>query len=103
MNIQFSNGNLSFEYQIGALSILRWRSKKQFIFDLRSDNDQKDGHLRILLRLDLPLFWDQDPKIIGQETQRKDFDLYLMGCSLTEKVAPNIQDLSDIKTILNFL
>ena len=103
MDIQFSNGNLSFKSQIGAESILRRRSKNQLIFDLRSDNDQKDGHLRILLRLDLPLFSDQDPKIIWQETQRKDFDLYLMGSSLTEKVAPNIQDLSDIKTILNFL
>ena len=96
MDIQFSIGNLSLKSQIGAVSILRQRSKTQFIFDLRSDNDQKDGHLRILLRLDLPLFSEQDPKIIWQETQRKDFDLYLMviGCSLTEKVTPNIQDLS---------
>ena len=78
MDIQFSNGNLSFESQIGAVSILRRRSKTQFIFDLRSDYDQKDHHLRILLRLDLPLLSDQDPKIILQETQRKDFDLYLM-------------------------
>ena len=81
MDIQFSSGNLSFKTQIGAVSILRRSSKKQFIFDLRSDNDQKDGHLRILLRLDLP-FTYQDLKIIWQETQ-KDIE------NNDKKVGPN--------------
>ena len=37
-DIQFSNGNMSFNSQIGDVSILRRASKNQFIFDLRSDD-----------------------------------------------------------------
>ena len=38
--------------------------KEQSFCDVTLVTDQKDGHLRILLRLDLLLFPDQDPKII---------------------------------------
>ena len=52
-DIQLSNGNLSFNSQIGAVSILRRASKNQFIFDLRSD----DQDPKKLTRCSKKEFW----------------------------------------------
>ena len=60
--IHFSNGNLSFDSQMGFPSILRQRSEKRHRFDLRLDYSKKDAHLHILYRLELDLISDQDPK-----------------------------------------
>ena len=62
MEIHFSNGNLSFDSQIGAPSVLRRRSKKKHRFDLRLDYSKKNAHLLMLYRLELDLNSDQDPK-----------------------------------------